>query len=187
MNNTHRMYIKKKCHFNLDICHHFPRRPANIGLTIELSNFSSMADFVRFAFDNLSLIFPPVVTCPTPPAIPNGLLEGSVWDWGMSVSYSCLPGYELSFPAVLTCAGNGTWNGDLPQCLRESFICTLTLGWDVFIFVYIFWTDFFLVVFFFCLCAEAKNVFRTCVVCLVFVHSELNRDSSWIIISSHFK
>uniref|UniRef100_A0A8C3I1H3 CUB and Sushi multiple domains 2 n=1 Tax=Chrysemys picta bellii TaxID=8478 RepID=A0A8C3I1H3_CHRPI len=56
------------------------------------------------------------ITCKSPQVIPNGKVMGSDFSWGSSVSYGCLEGYQLSLPAVLTCEGNGTWTGELPQC-----------------------------------------------------------------------
>uniref|UniRef100_A0A452HNP9 Uncharacterized protein n=1 Tax=Gopherus agassizii TaxID=38772 RepID=A0A452HNP9_9SAUR len=56
------------------------------------------------------------ITCKSPQVIPNGKVVGSDFSWGSSVSYACLEGYQLSLPAILTCEGNGTWTGELPQC-----------------------------------------------------------------------
>uniref|UniRef100_A0A8C5D3L1 CUB and Sushi multiple domains 1 n=1 Tax=Gouania willdenowi TaxID=441366 RepID=A0A8C5D3L1_GOUWI len=58
-----------------------------------------------------------VIQCGPPAQVHHGKVEGSDHSWGSSVSYSCFRGYQLSAPAVLTCEGNGTWTGDVQQCL----------------------------------------------------------------------
>uniref|UniRef100_A0AAQ5ZUN7 CUB and Sushi multiple domains 1 n=1 Tax=Amphiprion ocellaris TaxID=80972 RepID=A0AAQ5ZUN7_AMPOC len=58
-----------------------------------------------------------VIQCGPPPQVHYGKVEGMDHSWGSSVTYSCFHGYQLSTPAVLTCEGNGTWTGDIPQCL----------------------------------------------------------------------
>lgn len=60
-----------------------------------------------------------VIQCGPPPQVHHGKVEGTDHSWGAGVSYSCFHGYQLTAPAVLTCEGNGTWTGDVPQCLRE--------------------------------------------------------------------
>uniref|UniRef100_A0A671PAP2 CUB and sushi domain-containing protein 1-like n=1 Tax=Sinocyclocheilus anshuiensis TaxID=1608454 RepID=A0A671PAP2_9TELE len=58
-----------------------------------------------------------VIMCGQPPAIHNGRVEGSDLQWGSSVTYSCFEGYQLFSPGIATCEGNGTWRGEIPQCL----------------------------------------------------------------------
>ncbi|RXM33320.1 CUB and sushi domain-containing protein 2, partial [Acipenser ruthenus] len=60
------------------------------------------------------------ITCGEPPLVLHGKMEGSDYQWGSSVSYSCFEGYQLSVPAIITCEGNGIWRGEVPQCLPHA-------------------------------------------------------------------
>ncbi|XP_043916396.1 CUB and sushi domain-containing protein 1-like [Protopterus annectens] len=57
------------------------------------------------------------ITCIQPPSVQNGIVEGSDFYWGSSVSYSCMEGHQISSPAVLSCEGKGVWRGEVPQCI----------------------------------------------------------------------
>ncbi|XP_053315605.1 CUB and sushi domain-containing protein 1 [Spea bombifrons] len=57
------------------------------------------------------------INCGQPPQVLHGKLEGSDYSWGSSVSYTCVDGYQLSSPTVLTCEGRGIWRGEIPHCL----------------------------------------------------------------------
>ncbi|XP_019508240.1 PREDICTED: CUB and sushi domain-containing protein 1 [Hipposideros armiger] len=60
------------------------------------------------------------VLCSQPPHVHNGRVEGTDFRWGASISYSCVDGYQLSHPAILSCEGPGLWTGDVPQCLPHA-------------------------------------------------------------------
>ncbi|XP_072264529.1 CUB and sushi domain-containing protein 1 [Pyxicephalus adspersus] len=57
------------------------------------------------------------IYCGQPPHVPYGKLQGTDFSWGSSVSYTCVEGYQLSTPTVLSCEGRGAWRGEIPQCL----------------------------------------------------------------------
>ncbi|KAL8577903.1 hypothetical protein ACOMHN_011899 [Nucella lapillus] len=56
--------------------------------------------------------------CPTPSSIPNGYQIGkwTQYNYGDTVTFSCLHGYHLSGEVKLECWVNGTWSADLPTC-----------------------------------------------------------------------
>ncbi|CAI9171546.1 unnamed protein product [Rangifer tarandus platyrhynchus] len=57
------------------------------------------------------------ITCGQPPPVQDGKVEGTDFCWGANISYSCVHGFQLSQPAILSCEGQGVWRGEVPQCL----------------------------------------------------------------------
>ncbi|XP_053558647.1 sushi, von Willebrand factor type A, EGF and pentraxin domain-containing protein 1 [Bombina bombina] len=57
------------------------------------------------------------ITCDPPQAIDNGFVEGADYSYGATISYSCMPGFQLSGLAMQTCEDSG-WSSYTPMCLQ---------------------------------------------------------------------
>ncbi|KAG7279981.1 hypothetical protein CRUP_025233 [Coryphaenoides rupestris] len=96
-----------------------------------------------------SMLICTAVTCAAPPAISNGALQGSDFEWGSSVSYSskfcgdpgtpvggfregrsfiyqsevsfsCAPPLLLVGPTTRLCERDGSWGGTQPRCIEPT-------------------------------------------------------------------
>uniref|UniRef100_A0A2K6S3H7 CUB and Sushi multiple domains 2 n=1 Tax=Saimiri boliviensis boliviensis TaxID=39432 RepID=A0A2K6S3H7_SAIBB len=56
--------------------------------------------------------------CPDPEPFANGIVRGAGYNVGQSVTFECLPGYQLTGHPVLTCqhGTNRNWDHPLPKC-----------------------------------------------------------------------
>ncbi|NXX17181.1 CR2 protein, partial [Podargus strigoides] len=65
-----------------------------------------------------------VQPCPMPPAVTNGNHNGqgkAFFTLGMSVTYTCDPGYYLVGDAAVFCRASGNWSQPGPRC--EEVMC----------------------------------------------------------------
>ncbi|OBS75329.1 hypothetical protein A6R68_14126, partial [Neotoma lepida] len=63
--------------------------------------------------------------CPDPEPFANGIVRGAGYNVGQSVTFECLPGYQLTGQPVLTCqhGTNRNWDHPLPRCEGMSLSC----------------------------------------------------------------
>ena len=57
------------------------------------------------------------VSCGFPGYILNGLVNGTNFVYGNTVSYNCTRGFRLSGDGLRTCEENGQWSGYPPECV----------------------------------------------------------------------
>lgn len=64
-------------------------------------------------------------SCPDPRPFRNGIVIGTDFSVGMTVSFECLPGYSLIGEASLTCLHgiSRNWNHPLPRCEGNIGCC----------------------------------------------------------------
>lgn len=90
---------------------------------INLSVFRCFFSLLFFLFFFLAY---QLQSCPDPRPFRNGIVIGTDFSVGMTVSFECLPGYSLIGEASLTCLHgiSRNWNHQLPRC--EGSIESLT-------------------------------------------------------------
>lgn len=66
----------------------------------------------------LSILAYELQRCPDPRPFRNGVVIGSDFGVGMTISFQCLPGYTLLGEASLTCLHgiSRNWNHPVPRC-----------------------------------------------------------------------
>uniref|UniRef100_H3D8L5 Sushi, von Willebrand factor type A, EGF and pentraxin domain containing 1 n=1 Tax=Tetraodon nigroviridis TaxID=99883 RepID=H3D8L5_TETNG len=57
------------------------------------------------------------MSCTPPQPLENGFVEGQDHSFGVTVFYSCFPGFQLVGQDHLTCEEDGGWNGTAPSCV----------------------------------------------------------------------
>uniref|UniRef100_A0A8C3EX58 Sushi, von Willebrand factor type A, EGF and pentraxin domain-containing protein 1 n=1 Tax=Corvus moneduloides TaxID=1196302 RepID=A0A8C3EX58_CORMO len=61
-----------------------------------------------------------VVSCGSPPAIKDAVINGDNFTFGNTVSYTCKEGYTLVGPETIECLASGKWSVSHQQCLAVS-------------------------------------------------------------------
>ena len=57
------------------------------------------------------------IACSHPPDILNGIAMENVYAADELAQYGCMEGFQLSSPSALTCSPDGSWLGQVAQCL----------------------------------------------------------------------
>lgn len=93
-------------------------RTSNRAAPLSQSRGSQEHPWLLLHPESLSLC-PTALSCPPPPAIPQGQHSGNSsgeFVFGSVTTYRCEPGLELLGQDTLLCGDNGTWTGALPSC-----------------------------------------------------------------------
>ncbi|CAB1320459.1 unnamed protein product, partial [Coregonus sp. 'balchen'] len=101
--------------------------PIGFGIHLQFLNFSTEAihDYLEIRSGTLEtgtvidrFSGPQLQSCPDPRPFRNGIVIGSDFSVGLTVSFECLPGYSLIGEASLTCLHgiSRNWNHPVPRC-----------------------------------------------------------------------